>query len=121
MGETKQLTCISCPIGCQLRVELDGKEIANVSGNQCKRGEVYARDEAVSPKRMLTSTVLARIGGTERYVPVKLSAPILKELIVDAMNQINRVIITKPTKLGSVVIKNLLGTGADVITTDELV
>ena len=39
----KHLTCICCPLGCRITVLLDGNEIANISGNTCKRGEEYAR------------------------------------------------------------------------------
>ena len=34
----KELICISCPMGCHLKVDTDKLEVA---GNTCKRGEVY--------------------------------------------------------------------------------
>ena len=41
--EKRELVCIGCPLGCPLTVELDGDEVVSVSGNTCKRGDVYAR------------------------------------------------------------------------------
>ena len=39
-----ELTCIGCPMGCAVTVEMDGAgEITGVIGHTCKRGEVYAR------------------------------------------------------------------------------
>lgn len=38
--EIRTLTCISCPMGCPLTIEMDGDEIISITGNTCKRGEV---------------------------------------------------------------------------------
>lgn len=35
--EKRNLTCIGCPMGCALLVEMDGKEIISVTGNTCKK------------------------------------------------------------------------------------
>ena len=59
--ETKTLTCITCPMGCELTAELNGGVVTAVTGNTCPRGAVYAKEELTEPKRMLTSTV--RIDG----------------------------------------------------------
>ena len=41
----RNLTCIGCPMGCQLTAELAGGEVVSVRGNTCARGEAYARKE----------------------------------------------------------------------------
>ena len=33
--EKKELTCIGCPMGCQITVELETGEIKSVTGNTC--------------------------------------------------------------------------------------
>lgn len=43
--EERKLTCIGCPMGCPLTVVMNGKEVVSVTGNTCKRGDVYARKE----------------------------------------------------------------------------
>ena len=54
----RELTCIVCPLGCDLKVELDeNKRVLSVSGNTCPRGKVYAENECVNPRRTVTSTV----------------------------------------------------------------
>ena len=30
---TRELTCIGCPLGCMLTVEMEGNEVVNVTGN----------------------------------------------------------------------------------------
>ncbi len=50
-----ELTCIVCPKGCRLRV--DDENGYKVTGNVCARGEAYGREEALDPKRTVTSTV----------------------------------------------------------------
>ena len=42
--EVRELTCIGCPLGCQLTVTMGNGEI-KVEGNTCPRGEAYAKKE----------------------------------------------------------------------------
>ena len=52
-----ELTCIVCPMGCRMTVELsDGGEILSVTGNTCPRGKQYAIDECTHPVRTVTTT-----------------------------------------------------------------
>ena len=39
----RELTCISCPLGCPLKVETDENgAVLQVTGNTCKRGAIRA-------------------------------------------------------------------------------
>ena len=64
--EQRHLTCIGCPMGCQLTVEMDKGEVLSVSGNTCKRGDIYARKEVTNPTRIVTSTIAVKEGDKER-------------------------------------------------------
>ena len=44
----RKLTCIICPLGCELRVETEDKKVISVSGNTCPRGKVYAENECTN-------------------------------------------------------------------------
>ena len=47
--EKRDLICVSCPIGCAVTVELDDNgQVLSVTGNTCKRGDSYARQECNS-------------------------------------------------------------------------
>ena len=64
---------------------------------------------------MLTSTVRL-VGPTAAgRLPVKTAAPIPKKLLMQAMREINTVTVTAPVKTGDLVIRDLLGTGIDLI------
>ena len=76
--EIKNLTCINCPVGCSLKVEMDGSHVTCVSGNTCRRGEVYARKEVTNPTRIVTTTVKV-VNGTSGTVSVKPKEDIPKE------------------------------------------
>ena len=110
----RDLTCIVCPKGCQLEVELEGKKVISVSGYTCKRGLAYAETECTAPMRTLTTTAAVVGGGV---VPVKTDRTIPKELLFDCMKAINEARVPADAKLGDVVIENVLGTGANVVTT----
>ena len=110
----RELTCIVCPKGCQLTVELEGKEIKSIKGHTCKRGEEYAMTECTAPCRTLTTTAPVVGGGV---VPVKTDATVPKELLFECMELINKAYVPADAEFGYVVIENILGTGANVVTT----
>ena len=112
---TRNLTCIVCPMGCQLSVELDeSKNVISVSGHTCKRGEAYANTECTAPRRTITTTVAVRGGGV---ASVKTDNTVPKELIFECMKEINRVTVEPDGLLGDIVIENILGTGVNVVLT----
>ena len=78
----RELTCIVCPMGCTLEVELDGNKVVSVSGNTCPRGAKYAESECVNPQRTVTTTVKGEGGA---ILPVKTDRPILKEHICESI------------------------------------
>lgn len=114
--ETKELTCINCPMGCQLIVKIDGDNI-EVKGNACPRGEIYGKDEATHPTRTVTSTIYVTNG--ER-VSCKTSIPISKDKIFDVMNEVKKAKAIAPIAIGDILIKNVCSTGADIIATKNI-
>lgn len=102
----KNLTCIVCPIGCDLQVELEGNKVVSVSGNTCPRGKKYAEDECTAPKRTVTSTVKTDDG---RLLPVKTETAIPKEKIFECMNIINKCTVKAPVKIGDVIAEDVFG------------
>lgn len=67
--EERNLTCIGCPLGCALKVTIDGENVT-VTGNTCKRGADYGAKEVTHPTRIVTSTVCVK-NGTIPMVSVK--------------------------------------------------
>ena len=111
----REMICICCPMGCRMTVEktADGY---SVTGNTCPRGKVYAIDEMTAPKRMVTSSVPVD-NGNYKTVSVKTSVSVPKELIFEALKTLGGVRLDAPVKIGDVVVKNVLGTGADFVAT----
>jgi CxxC motif-containing protein len=115
-----QFTCIMCPIGCAVTVKSDASgEIKEIIGNTCKKGEAYAREEFTSPKRVLTSTVEIE-GALFDRLPVRTSGLIPKDRMFDIMKELAKVKVKAPVKLGDKLIENILGLGADVVSTRDL-
>lgn len=109
--EKREMTCIMCPLGCSLVVTKDGDEI-KVTGNNCQRGVVFAKEELTCPMRIVTSSVKT----SEGVKACKTTKPVPKAKIFDVMKEIEKLRLKK-AKFGDVVIKNVLGTDADVIIT----
>ena len=115
MENTRNLTCIICPLGCALTVEFDSDgKVNKVSGNTCPRGNQYAIDECTNPVRTITSTVRCKDGGV---VAVKTSRPVPKAKMFEVMEKINSAEAKNSVKIGDVIVANVCDTGADVIAT----
>lgn len=112
----KTITCIICPVGCEITVTATGKTIEKIEGNQCKRGIQYSTDEFLNPKRILTTTV--KIDGDNLpVVSVRSDKPLPKNMIFNCMEIIKKVSIKAPVRMGQVVIENILDTGVNIIIT----
>ena len=102
--EKRNLTCIGCPMGCALLVEMDGKEIISVTGNTCKKGAEYAVKEVTDPTRIVTTTVRVKNGS----MPV-VSVKTAQDVCVEA-----------PVQIGDVILENVAGTGVDIVATGNV-
>lgn len=116
--KTQTVTCVTCPVGCEITVEYEGDKIISVKNNKCKRGYDYASAEVINPVRILTSTVKLE-GMKSRRLAVRSAKPVPKSKLMDCMTVINRAVVTKPVKMGDVIIPDILGTGSDIIASED--
>ncbi len=117
--EQRHLTCIGCPMGCQVTVEMEKGEVISVSGNTCKRGDIYARKEVTNPTRIVTSTIVVT-GGDKPRVSCKTASDIPKDKIFAVMHDINHVKCDAPVHIGDVLIEDVAGTGVSVVATRDI-
>lgn len=119
MSEIKKLTCINCPLGCSLSVEMDGDKILSVSGNNCMRGDVYARNEVTSPVRVVTSSVKVN-GGNRAVVSVKTKMPVPKDKIFECAAAMKDIVLNAPISIGDVVLDDIAKTGIELVATAKV-
>ena len=112
----KNLICIQCPRGCHLEVDTETLE---VKGNFCPRGKAYGQSEISAPKRTITSTVKV-LHGDIRRCSVRTSGPVDKAKMFHVMKEIDKIELVAPVEMNQVIIRNVLGTGVDVISTKKL-
>ncbi|MGC9363675.1 MAG: DUF1667 domain-containing protein [Fidelibacterota bacterium] len=119
--QSKELICTACPIGCRLTVYRDEKSENGfrVEGNSCKRGISYAIAEMTDPRRILTSTVKV-INSHYKRLPVRTREAIPKHLIFPCMNEINRIEVATPVKMGDILMENIAGSGIPLIASRNL-
>lgn len=108
----RSMVCIVCPLGCRLDVEAE--DGIHVTGNGCKRGVEYAVKECTNPTRSLTTTVAVSHGEIP-VVPVKTAGKVPKGRIMECMKAIGQIRVEAPVRAGDILLKDLLGTGVDVI------
>lgn len=117
--EQKELTCIKCPFGCQINVYIEKGEVRDVKGNNCPRGETYAKKELSNPERIITSTIRVKNGDLE-MLSIKTTDGIPKSTILSVMNTINGVKIEAPVNIGDIVLKDVCSTGVDIVATNKV-
>lgn len=105
----RELTCIGCPMGCQLRATLEDGVVTAVTGNTCPRGDAYARKECVHPERTVTGTVRVR---TQGEVP--------KEKVLEVARALHHAAVPAPVQAGQVVLADVCGTGVAVVATKNI-
>ena len=109
-------TCIVCPIGCHLEAEVtEAGEILSITGNTCRRGETYMRNELTDPRRTLTSTVRRVGAANDKFLPVKTDGGISKGRLFEAMDALAKITVTVPVKRGDVIVENFLGEGVALV------
>ena len=112
----KEMICITCPKGCHLQID---EQTLEVRGNGCPRGEIYAKNELTDPKRTVTSTVAIE-GAELPRCPVRTTAPIPKGRMRDVIAELKKHTLRSPVKVGDIVVKDIFGSGADVIVTRDM-
>lgn len=109
-----ELVCIVCPNSCKLSVE--GGE---VKGAKCARGIKFGKEEMTAPVRTICTTVKTTFKDTP-VLPVRTKGDIPKARIFEFMKLVNGLTVNSKLKRGDVIIKDVLGTGVDVIATADL-
>lgn len=118
--KTREIVCIVCPNGCRMNVSIDEQNrVTQVTNALCRNGRAYAENEIQSPMRSLTSTIKVT-GGTFPLVSVRSDKPIPKEKIREAVERLRALELSAPVEFHQVVVTDILGTGANIITTKQI-
>ena len=122
----REMICINCPIGCNLKVYGDSEENIRVEGNKCPRCLQYGKDEGLNPKRMVTSSVPLSVDentGIYQMISVKTSEAVPKELIFSVLKEIKSIDLKskgiKKIEVGDVLLENVCNTGANIVATQR--
>lgn len=117
----QEITCIGCPLGCRIEIDVGpDNSIKGITGHQCKEGKKYAVMEFENPSRVLTTTVLIEGSKVRRLLPVRTDRPVPRDLLRDIMRSVKDVKIFPPIEVGHVIIHDVLGTGANLVSTGSL-
>ncbi len=111
-----ELVCIKCPMSCKLIVKSFQDQI-KIEGNNCVRGEHFARQESIEPKRIVTSLIKV-LDGDKPVLPVKTNAPVLKENIKTILIKISKIEVNAPVNIGDIIFKDI-DDGVDLVATSK--
>ena len=114
MSHVSELTCIVCPLGCRISAVMDERIDKGDHGQQLQErrgicpGGVHGSEKDGNVDRKDGKRRTAAAAGQNRQ-----AGP--KALIMDCMKEINRFRASAPVMMGEVLIRNILGTGADIV------
>ncbi|MHA1269831.1 MAG: DUF1667 domain-containing protein [Candidatus Helarchaeota archaeon] len=117
--DEKNITCIGCPKGCQIKVTKYSNGDLKAEGFSCKKGEEYAIQEYKEPRRILTTTIKVK-NGLLPLIPVRSKTPIPKDKLFDCMKYIAGIEVNPPIKMGDILIHNILNLDIDIIASRNL-
>lgn len=112
-GRKGNMICTVCPKGCVMQVE---QSPFSVTGNQCGKGEVFAKQEIESPKRVLTTVVKTDCADMP-LLSVRTDRPVDKDDLFVIIKAVKRIWVKGPIAPGQVIAENIAGTGANLIAT----
>jgi CxxC motif-containing protein len=122
---SEELICITCPLGCHLTVDHSADGSLAINGNRCPRGVLYANEELLDPRRMVSATArianpaLDDLTGIAR-LPVRTSSAYPKEGVKDVLAAIHALSVRLPVRRGDILIKDFKGSGVDILATRTL-
>jgi CxxC motif-containing protein len=119
MTITTQYLCIGCPLGCHLEVDADHERIVEIRGFSCKRGKEYAAQEHTDPRRFVTTTVSIAHADWAR-LPVRTQRAVPKDKLRAVCQVLQKVNVQAPIYSGEVIVRDVLGTGIDIIATRDM-
>jgi len=112
--EKRHFTCVTCPVGCEMEVEVKDGEVLSIEGNRCAKGEEFVLQELREPMRILTTTV--RINGAKwAMLPVRTDKPIPKRLFLQVVSELADLELQAPIQVSDVIMADVADTGANVI------
>ena len=114
--DTTTYLCTGCPLGCRLEVDVVEGDIVEIRGFECRKGERYARQERLDPRRPVSTTV-AMEGARLPRLPVRASEAFPKDDVRRLVRELRAVRVAAPVVRGQVVLADALGSGIDIIAT----
>jgi CxxC motif-containing protein len=115
----RHFTCVTCPIGCEVEVEVQGSDIVSMRGNKCPKAEEFVLQELVEPMRILTTTVPI-LGARWAMLPVRTDRPIPKRLFTEVLKELASIELQAPVRVSDLIIGDVAGTGANIVATRNM-
>ena len=117
--EKKHFTCVICPLGCEIDVELQNGNVVSMEGSKCEKGKEFVLQELEEAMRILTTTVPVK-GAKWAMLPVRTDKPIPKRLLSKVIEQLADIELQAPVKMYHVIVKDVAGTDASIVATRNM-
>ena len=113
-GPTKKVVCIICPNCCAL--ETDGTQVV---GARCEKGQDFACQEWIEPRRVLTTSVRIKTEKEVHILPVKTAFAVPLSGLSGIMKAIKSLRLTEQPPIGTRIALPGLAEPLEIIVTGE--
>lgn len=113
-GPTQKYVCITCPNCCAL--ETDGTQVA---GGRCEKGQAFACQEWIEPRRVITTTVRVETEKGTHILPVKTASPVPLSSLSSVMKGIKSLRLKEVPFIGTKIVIPDLEEPLEIIVTGE--
>jgi CxxC motif-containing protein len=111
-----KIICKSCTAKCIMTYT---PHTGQLTGNKCPRGEAYAKDYRPDAVRIRTYQLPVKNGHMKRLA-VRTETPVGEALSERIEALLKTVTLTAPVEAGATVLKNVGGTGVDLVATRKM-
>jgi CxxC motif-containing protein len=117
--EKKHFTCVVCPIGCEIDVELQDNKVVSIQESKCVKGREFVLQELEEPMRILTTTICIN-GAKWSMLPVRTDKPIPKRLLFNVIRELANIELQAPVKMYDVIVRDIAGSSVNIVATRNM-
>lgn len=110
---SKLFSCQGCKNNCTIEIIKNNNSI-KYDGYKCSKGLSYAKLNFAEESKIVTARATLTNGKMSK-IPVRTTSEIPFGLIADVIKLIENTKVEAPVEKGTIIIKNVLNTGADVV------
>jgi CxxC motif-containing protein len=116
---TQIATCLLCEKSCSLQADIQGEQLLGLRGQGCQKGFDFILSR-IRPQGKIVSTSVLVSNHSLKFLPVRTGKAVDNALASQILREARKITVTPPVRYGQVIMRNVAGTGVELISTKAL-